>query len=164
LASQSKKVVDITHTKKHILKKARFVSFYIIYYQLGTVYKRRLQSGGRGFVQCGQFSEKGEGPSYANVRTFWCKKLRIFQNFGVSTRTRRKGGWANTDILRTRGRGQFFAILCGSRLRTAPYETCRKILYHLICMLKSEYENENLLNCVKYLQNYPGFNKIIEKK
>jgi len=44
--------------------------------------------------------------SDADNRTFWCKKLWIFQNL-----------WCvQTD----KGRGQFFAISCGRLLWTAP--------------------------------------------
>jgi len=48
----------------------------------GAVHKGRLQSGG--FVQCGHFSDKG-GSSDANVRTFWRKKHRFFEIYGVCT-------------------------------------------------------------------------------
>jgi len=77
--------------------------------------------GRRGFVQCGHFSDKeGGGSSDADVRTFWPKKLRKFQNsWCVSTDWGGRGGWVSADILQTRG-GQFFAILCAHLLWTAP--------------------------------------------
>jgi len=40
---------------------------------LGAVHKRRPQSWGGRFVQCGHFADKG-GSSDADVRTFWSKK------------------------------------------------------------------------------------------
>jgi len=53
---------------------------------LGTVHKRRPQSGGGKFVQCGHFSDKG-GSSDAAVQTFWRKNFGFFKNYGVSART-----------------------------------------------------------------------------
>jgi len=78
---------------------------------LGAVHKRRPQSGGRGYVQCGRFSDKGGRGSLfsasADVRTFWCKNLRIFRKFMVCPQGQGEGS-------------QFFAILCG-RLYGRPY-------------------------------------------
>jgi len=48
------------------------------------------------------------------------KKFGFFEIYGVSAQSRGKGGWASANILQTRGRGQFFAILCGRPLWTAP--------------------------------------------
>jgi len=48
-----------------------------------------VRSHGEGVVQCGQ---GGKGSSSdADVRTFWCKKLRIFRNLWC-VRTGREGG------------------------------------------------------------------------
>jgi len=70
--------------------------------------------GGDGFVQCGNFADKEEGGSSdADVRNFWCKRTRIFWNLWCVHTD--KGGWASSD----KG-GQFFAILCGRPLWTAP--------------------------------------------
>jgi len=45
---------------------------------------------------------------------FGAKKLLIFQNLWcVRTDKRERDGRASTDILQTRGGGQFFVILCG---------------------------------------------------
>jgi len=41
--------------------------------------------------------------------------LKVFEIYDVSERTR-GGGGGITDILRTKGRGQFFVILCGRLL------------------------------------------------
>jgi len=73
----------------------------------GAVHKGRLQSGGE-VVQCWHFMDKGGGGSSdVDVRTFWCKKHRIFWNL-----------WrVRTDKGR---RGPFFANLCGRPLWTAP--------------------------------------------
>jgi len=47
------------------------------------------------------------------------KNFGFFEIYGVFARTR--GGWASADIFRTMGNGgQFFAILCGRPLWTAP--------------------------------------------
>jgi len=46
---------------------------------LGVIHKRRPQSEGGGLVQYGHFSDTGISLA-VDVRTFWCKKLRIFQN------------------------------------------------------------------------------------
>jgi len=68
------------------------------------VHKRRPQSG-RGFVQCGHFSEKGGG-GFCKCGRPQClvqKNFGFFEFFGVSARTRVEGGWASADILRTKG-------------------------------------------------------------
>jgi len=59
---------------------------------LSSVHKRRPQS--EGVVQCRQFADKGKSSSDADVCTFWCKKLWIFQNLWW-VRTEKEGvGWA----------------------------------------------------------------------
>jgi len=57
--------------------------------------------------------------------TFWYKILRTFTKFMVCPHGKGRGGWASAD----KGRGQFFTILCGHLLRTAPNHVCRKIDY-----------------------------------
>jgi len=47
--------------------------------QLGAVRKRHPQSGGKEGLSTADIADKG-GSSDADVRTFWCKKLRIFRN------------------------------------------------------------------------------------
>jgi len=80
---------------------------------LGADHKERPHSGGRRrrFVQCPVRTfcgQAGGGSSDTDVRTFWCKKLRIFQNlWGVRTDKR---GWASAEILWTRGRREFLRI------------------------------------------------------
>jgi len=69
----------------------------------------------------GLSSEDKGGSSDADIRTFWCKKLRIFRNLW-RVRTD-KGSWATADIFRTRG-AQLFAILCG-RPRS-KYKSCKR--------------------------------------
>jgi len=71
---------------------------------LGVVHKRHSQSGGGGVCSVRTFfGQGGEGGSLdADVRTFWCKTLRIFRNLWC-VRTDRGGGRVNADILRTRG-------------------------------------------------------------
>jgi len=56
---------------------------------------------------CGQGG--GGGYPSADVRTFCFKNIGVFKIYGVSARTRRR----EVEPMRTRGRGQFFAILCG---------------------------------------------------
>jgi len=46
-------------------------------FKIRDCHKRRMQSGGKGFVQCGQ---GGGESSDTDIRTFGCEKLRIFQN------------------------------------------------------------------------------------
>jgi len=48
---------------------------------------------------------------------FGTKNFRFFEIYSVSARTREEG----VEPERTRGRDQFFAILCGRLLWTAPY-------------------------------------------
>jgi len=51
---------------------------------------------------------------------FGAKNIGFFEIFYVSAQTRWEGGRASADILRTSGKGQFYAILCGCLLWTAP--------------------------------------------
>jgi len=44
----------------------------------GAINKKDVRIQGR-FIQCGHFANK-RGSSYADVRTFWCKKHLIFRN------------------------------------------------------------------------------------
>jgi len=71
----------------------------------------------RGVVQCRLLQTSG-GSSDADVRTFWHKKLQIFEIFGVSTWTR--GVEPLWTFSRQGGGGLFFAILCGRPLWMAP--------------------------------------------
>jgi len=69
-----------------------------------------------GFVQCGQFAYK-EDSSDADVRTFWCKKLRIFQNLWcVRTDSARK-----VEQLRT---------FCGQRGRRVKFSRFRADIFY----------------------------------
>jgi len=77
------------------------------------VHKRRPQSGLKGFVWCGPFSEKGRG----GVLQMWtpvlfgAKTIGFFEIYSVSTRTRGRGGglvWASADIFWTREEGSIF--------------------------------------------------------
>jgi len=58
------------------------------------VHKGHLQSGGGRFVQCGYFADK-RGSSVVDVRTFWCKKHRIFRNLWCVLTD--KGGWVSAN-------------------------------------------------------------------
>jgi len=56
---------------------------------LRAVLKRRPQSGGKGFVQCGHFADKGNG--VLQMRTFahfGAKNFKFFEIYGVSARKR----------------------------------------------------------------------------
>jgi len=69
--------------------------------------------GGR--VQCGQ----GEG--VLQMRTSALFGAINFEIYGVSARTRRRGVEPVRTFFGQGGGGQFFAILCGRLLWTAPY-------------------------------------------
>jgi len=77
-------------------------------------------------VQCEHFSEKEVG--VLQMRTsalFGPKKLRIFQNLRCVRTDNGEGRRGRFEPVRTffgQG-GQFFAILCGRLLWTAPYQT-----------------------------------------
>jgi len=59
------------------------------------------------------------GSSDADVRTMWCKKLRFFKIYVISTR--KKGVEPTPTFCEQREEGgQFFSILCRSLLWTAP--------------------------------------------
>jgi len=99
-------------TRKHAMiffEKARYLAklyFLICNKRLGAVYKGRPHSERRVLQMW-------------TSTLFWGKKLRIFRNLWCVRTV--KGGWASADIFRTRGRGQFFAILYGRPLCTATY-------------------------------------------
>jgi len=78
---------------------------------LEAVHKRRPQSGGRVFVQYGQ----GRVLQMRTSALFGEKNVEFFEIYGVSAR---KGG-RGIEPLRT-FYGQFFAILYGRLLWTAP--------------------------------------------
>jgi len=59
---------------------------------------------------------------------FGAKTFKFFKIYGVSARTR---GLSSADILRTRGRGQFFAILCRRLLWTAPKQVVMLLCFEL---------------------------------
>jgi len=85
-------------------------------FYLGTTHKGSPQSGEEGFVQFGHFADKG-GSSDADIRTFWCKKHRIFRNLWCIC-TDKGGGMLNQcGHFADKGEGQFFAILCGRPLK-----------------------------------------------
>jgi len=58
------------------------------------------------------------GSSDADVRTFWCKKIRTFRN--LSCVRKDKGVGQCGHISDKGGEGQFFAILCGRPLWKTP--------------------------------------------
>jgi len=74
------------------------------------------------FVQCGHFADKGGG-GLLQMRTFALfgpKKFGIFEIFGV--RTNKGGGGLRHCGHFADKEGQFFSILCGRLLWTAPNE------------------------------------------
>jgi len=81
---------------------------------LGLSIKDVRNQGRREFVQNGHFSDKGG--SDADVRTFWYKNLRIFQNLWCVRTDKRR---ASEDIFGQVG-VKFFAILCGRLLWPVP--------------------------------------------
>jgi len=86
-------------------------------YILGTIHKRCPQLGGgcpmRTFCRQGGF--------------FRWKNIGFFEFYLVAARNRGE----SVEPVRTKGReGQFFAILCGRPLWTAPY-----LLFSLKCLL-----------------------------
>jgi len=97
---------------------------------LGAVHKGRMQSVGGDLTS----ADKG-GTSYADYALFDAKNIGIFKIYGVRTE---KGGWASAD---KEGGGQFFVILCGRPLWTAPY----------LITLRHTYWNKKRLNCCKEL-------------
>jgi len=67
----------------------------------GSVHKRCPYSGGRWFVQCRHFADKGVLQMRIFV-IFGAKNFIIFEIYSVSVRTRGEGSWNSTGILRTR--------------------------------------------------------------
>jgi len=51
---------------------------------LGAVHKIRPQSGVRRFVQCGHFSDKGEGVLQMRTSTFFDAKISFFEKYIVT--------------------------------------------------------------------------------
>jgi len=73
------------------------------------------------------FGQRGRGSSNADVRTFGAKTFEFFENFGVSSRTRREGVEPVTTFCGQGG--QFFVILCGYLLWTDPYYDVRRLIF-----------------------------------
>jgi len=87
----------------------------------GAVHKIRLQSGGRGFVQCEQGGREG-GFFRCGRPHFWRQITSDFSKF--MTCPHGQGG-RGVELMRTfccQGEGvNFFSILCGRLLWTAPF-------------------------------------------
>jgi len=82
----------------------------------GAVHK--IHPGGV-FVQYGHFSDTG-GPQMRTSALFSAKNFAFFKIYGVSTRTRVERVEPVRTFFGQGWRGQFFAILCGRLLWTAP--------------------------------------------
>jgi len=73
----------------------------------------------REFVQCGHFANKGGRVLQMRIPHFLMQNIGFFEIYGVSARTEGEG----VELVRTfadKGGGQFFAILCGRHVWTAP--------------------------------------------
>jgi len=82
-------------------------------FSLGVVHKRRQQSWGRGLSALDSPLTPDFGSSDADVRTVWCKKLRIFRKFMVCPHGQGGGRLSQCGHFANKEEGQFFAILCG---------------------------------------------------
>jgi len=83
-------------------------------YILGECLNRLPQSGGGVFVLCWHFADKGvlQMRIIPDIRSFWCKKLRIFESCNISVRTRVEGVEPVQTLCGQKRKSQFFAILC----------------------------------------------------
>jgi len=77
--------------------------------------RRRPQS--EEFVQCGK---GGGGSSDVDSTLFGGKNIGFYEIYGVSARTWGRGLSQCGQFVDKEGGGQFFAILCGRLLWTAP--------------------------------------------
>jgi len=83
----------------------------------GRPWRTSALRGGGGCPVRTFFGQGGWGSSDADVRTFCCKRLRIFWNLWY---VRTQGG-EEVKPVRARGKGVNFAILCGRHIWTASY-------------------------------------------
>jgi len=89
--------------------------------RLGAFHKRRPHSKERICPVRTSFGQTGGGDFQMRTSTlFGAKKLQVFWNFCCVHTDNGRGVRAIADVLRTRGRGSIFAILCGRLLWTAP--------------------------------------------
>jgi len=87
--------------------------------------------GSQGVVQCGHFSDKGEGRFFrCGLKHFLVKKNSDFSKFMVCSHGQgEEEGWASMDILRTRVEGVIFSRFCADVLH-APYLIL--LFFHLL--------------------------------
>jgi len=94
--------------------------------------------GKGGFVQCGYFWTRREGFFRCGRPQFLALKNFRFESFGV-LHGREGRGVKPVQTFYRQGVGQYFAILCGRLLWTAPYEYynhSKVNLYRLSCLAK----------------------------
>jgi len=66
------------------------------------LFVKNVRSQGKGVIECGDLADKREGFFRCGVRTFWCKKIRIFRNWWCVRTEKGEGCWIRADIMRTR--------------------------------------------------------------
>jgi len=123
----------------------------------GAVHKRRPQSGGRGFVQCRHFADKGKGGFFRCERPHFLvqKILEFFEIYGCALTDQGE----RVEPVRTGGWGwwcQFFAILCGRLLWTALNSFSR------LTLSKLTYQSDYKLFRIKPMSLYDE-HKLLKK-
>jgi len=68
------------------------------------------------------------------MRTSELFVVKIFENYGASTRTKGERSWSSANILQTMGRDPFFAILCERFLWTTPKLFCDEFWFWKSCL------------------------------
>jgi len=95
------------------------ITWNLIVVFLGTTIKRLEAAHKRGLSSVVILQTRWGGSSGANVRTFWCKKTSDFSKFMVCPLGQGERGLSQCGQWGIGG--QFFPILCGCLLWTAPY-------------------------------------------
>jgi len=82
-----------------------------------------VRSQGEGVCLVRTFFGQGGGVLQMHMSAlFGANNFGFFEIYGVSARTRRRGGESVRTHFRQKGGGHFFAILCGRPLWTVPFE------------------------------------------
>jgi len=86
---------------------------------LGSVHKRRPQSGERGFVQCGYFSDKGFLQMWTSA--LFGAKTSYFRNLRCDCTNKWEGGWAKRTFFGQGREGSIFCDFVRTPFMDGPY-------------------------------------------
>jgi len=99
-----------------------------LFFALEASIKDVHSQGRRGFAQCKHFADGGGGLQMRTSALFGAE-TSDFSKLKMCPQGQRRWWLSQCVYFATRGRGQFFAILCGRLLRTAPYCISTRLYY-----------------------------------